>query len=149
VIIQHRTVSRGGDDDDDDDDDDENTKLGYFEADWRRWKDHHAALIYRNFRMLFPDHEVFIVRDDDPDWRDCFACQVRAYANTEVLVGIHGAGLTNVMFLPPGAILVEIAGTFDGRTVPVCGYFGPTAGELTTSMLLMCYSYSCVYCILS
>jgi len=33
-------------------------------------------------------------------------------------VGIHGAGLTNIMFMKPGGTLVEITGEFDGRMAP-------------------------------
>ena len=30
-------------------------------------------------------------------------------------------GLTNIMFMPPGSLLVEIVGVFDGRMLPLCG----------------------------
>ena len=48
----------------------------------------------------------------------CIACQVRLYAKADILVGIHGAGLTNLMFMRPGGTLVEITGEFDGRMAP-------------------------------
>jgi hypothetical protein len=38
-----------------------------------------------------------------------FAAQVRLMADTAVLVAPHGAGLTNMMFCPPGTQVVEIA----------------------------------------
>ncbi len=34
-------------------------------------------------------------------------------------------GMTNVMFMRPGSLLVEIVGQFDGRMLPLCGYHGP------------------------
>lgn len=37
-----------------------------------------------------------------------FAEQLRVIQTTDVLVGVHGAGLTHALFLPPGASVVEI-----------------------------------------
>lgn len=56
---------------------------------------------------------------------ECLACQIHAYSQADVIVGIHGAGMTNVMFMQPGSLLVEIVGQFDGRMLPLCGYHGP------------------------
>ena len=36
-----------------------------------------------------------------------FAEQVQLFSDAEVIVGIHGAGLANLLFAPPGAIVVE------------------------------------------
>lgn len=48
-----------------------------------------------------------------------FAEQVRLFSEAEVVVGPHGAGLTNVMFMPAGGSLVEL---LDHRRVKSC-YF--------------------------
>lgn len=37
-----------------------------------------------------------------------FQQQVEAMANTGVLLGIHGAGLANAMFMPAHSVLVEV-----------------------------------------
>jgi hypothetical protein len=37
-----------------------------------------------------------------------FGGQVAAVRNATLLIGVHGAGLTNLMFLPTGAAVVEI-----------------------------------------
>jgi len=71
-----------------------------------------------------------------------FADQVRLFANAEIIVGTHGAGLANAVFAPPGAIVVELrertlrpegvsafaalAGLFDQ---PYGLVLGPAAGE--------------------
>lgn len=56
------------------------------------------------------------------------ACEIAVYRDVDLLVGVHGAGMTNVMFMPPGrSVLLEITGIFDGRILPVCGYHGPLA----------------------
>eukprot|EP01035_Chromulina_nebulosa_P017072 gene17072-22584_t len=49
------------------------------------------------------------------------------YANADIVIGVHGAGMTNIMFMRPGSLLVEIVGQFDGRMLPYCGYYGPLA----------------------
>jgi len=34
--------------------------------------------------------------------------QIRLYADAEIIVGVHGAGLTNILFAPAGALVIEI-----------------------------------------
>ncbi len=40
--------------------------------------------------------------------RMSFEAQVRAFAAARIVVGTHGAGLTNVIWAPPGALLLEL-----------------------------------------
>eukprot|EP00747_Dinoflagellata_sp_TGD_P169927 gnl/TRDRNA2_/TRDRNA2_200166_c0_seq1.p1 gnl/TRDRNA2_/TRDRNA2_200166_c0~~gnl/TRDRNA2_/TRDRNA2_200166_c0_seq1.p1 ORF type:complete len:490 (+),score=80.90 gnl/TRDRNA2_/TRDRNA2_200166_c0_seq1:47-1516(+) len=55
-----------------------------------------------------------ILRDDDIEVAEVdlslmlFAAQVEAVAHAKVLVGAHGQGLFNLIFLPPGGAVVEI-----------------------------------------
>ena len=42
-------------------------------------------------------------------WEDlCFEDQIRKAASTDVLIGIHGNNLTNLIFMKPGTLVVEI-----------------------------------------
>jgi hypothetical protein len=54
----------------------------------------------------------------------CIGCRVNLLSKTNVYVGAHGAGLTNVIFMPPGSLLVEIVMKFSGVSTPLCGSFG-------------------------
>jgi len=76
---------------------------------------------------VFLQHTVILLSDQDKEMNGCISCQIALYQKTNVLVGLHGAGLTNVMFMPPDSLLVELTGEFDGRMAPVCGYHGPLA----------------------
>ena len=87
-----------------------------------------------------------MISSEDPAMSNCLDCQIREYASADVIVGLHGAGIvtmptyestitcescragvTNVMFMKPHSVLIEIIGKFDGRMLPVCGYHGPLA----------------------
>lgn len=54
-------------------------------------------------------------------------CDIALYQRADIVIGFHGAALTNVMFMRPGTVLVEIVGGYDGRMIPVCGIYGPLA----------------------
>lgn len=94
---------------------------------WREWNNTMADTVVAGFRKSFPDHLVLKASDSDVALKRCVWCQVALYQRASVLVGIHGAGLTNLMFMAPGTVLVELTGEFDGRMAPVCGYHGPLA----------------------
>ena len=57
----------------------------------------------------------------------CFKEESAIYTQADVIIGSHGAGFTNMMFMRPGTTAFEIVGAFDGRFTPVCGYHGPFA----------------------
>jgi hypothetical protein len=94
---------------------------------WREWNDTMTDTVLGAFRETFPGHLVLKASDNDGPLKRCVWCQIALYQRASVLVGIHGAGLTNLMFMAPGTVLVELTGEFDGRMTPVCGYHGPLA----------------------
>ena len=83
-------------------------------------------------------YQVILLNSHDSYWTNCMTCQIRMYANTDILIGLHGAGLTNIIFMPPNSLVVELAAQFDGRMQPLCGYHGPLAGISSL--------YFCKYC---
>jgi hypothetical protein len=42
------------------------------------------------------------------DYRTPFETQVKDVASAGLLVGVHGAGMTNLMFLPPNGAVIEL-----------------------------------------
>jgi capsular polysaccharide biosynthesis protein len=57
--------------------------------------------------------------------------QVELFARTAVLVGDHGAGLANLVFMRPGAAVLELTNERCGRH---CGdYFRPLAALMNLS----------------
>jgi hypothetical protein len=45
-----------------------------------------------------------IIVDDEVDFEE----QVKMFAGTGVLISVHGAGLMNQIFMPPGSVTIEI-----------------------------------------
>ena len=50
------------------------------------------------------------------------------FNRAEIVVGVHGAGLTNAVFMKPGGIMVEAVPHFDSRHAPITGIFARLAG---------------------
>lgn len=55
-------------------------------------------------KLTFPDMDVRVVDFAELD----LAAQIRVAHSTDILVGVHGAGLIHGMFLPPHSAVVEI-----------------------------------------
>jgi hypothetical protein len=50
----------------------------------------------------------FEVRMAEPDQHTDMATFARLVNSADVMVGVHGAGLTNMVFLPRGAVLIQV-----------------------------------------
>ena len=118
---------------------------------WREFSEDLFVRQYKAFHDEFSSkYNLIILRQDDTKLSRCIACQINLFSKVDVLIATHGAGITNIMYMKPGAVLVEIVGKFDGRMLPVCGYHGPLAslfGEehtcfsfvLTLILHILCY----------
>ncbi len=94
----------------------------------RSWDNTTFAHVIASFQGAFPNHKVIALsesRNDDPSC--CLACDITLFTHADVLVGEHGAGLTNMMFMPKGSLVVELVGVMKDVTMPICGYYGPYA----------------------
>ena len=87
----------------------------------RDWSSAFAKKLSAALRARFSSsHEVLVRRSSV---KQTLAEDVLQYSGADVLVGLHGAGLTHSMFLPSGSVVAEITGYWDGRMLPLCGYF--------------------------
>ncbi len=92
---------------------------------WREWDNETFNSLYNAVSKKFTEHNIVTVRGDDSYYTKCIECQVMVYKNADAIIGIHGAGMQNIMHMNPGTLLYEIVGKFDGRMLPLCGYHGP------------------------
>ena len=94
----------------------------------RDWDKEQTKLVIEAFQRAFPSHNV-ICHDSEAIQNDnfCMGCEFMEMKNAEVLVGLHGAGLTKNIFMPPGGLLVELSPSYNDAQMPLCGYYGNMA----------------------
>ena len=91
----------------------------------RRWPGRHggATAVRAELLRAFPSHRVKIFSDMDEEMMRCVACQVQLFSKADVVVAMHGAGLTNTIYMKPGGVVVECVPNFDSRMAPIVGIF--------------------------
>lgn len=67
----------------------------------RLWSNEFIARFQQQLESYFPDYEVKLFSDKDEELMKCFLCQVKLFSETSVLIGIHGAGFANQIFMKP------------------------------------------------
>ena len=67
----------------------------------------------------------------------CPICEVKLFSEANIVVGVHGAGLTNTMYMKAQQVVVELVSTFDSRHAPLTGIFP----RLSALLGLHHYSY--------
>ena len=115
-------------------DEDDNTKNARYTArcDERSWNETFFRRFVDEVNSSFGEtHDVWIHQSSET-----LAAQIKLHASADIVFGLHGAGLTNVMFVRPGGLLVEIVGFWDGRILPLCGHYGPFASVFNINHLI-------------
>jgi len=85
----------------------------------RIWSDVFFEEIVGAISEAFPHYQVVTFSDKNVTLLQCIECQMELFSRSTVMVGMHGAGLSNMMFMPLGATVVEITPGLDGRMLPV------------------------------
>lgn len=82
---------------------------------YRIWKNNSAVIMKEEFARLYPEYEVRSFSDLDKELMACPPCTIRLFHRAEIVVSIHGAGMTNTMYMKPGSMVVEVLPYFDSR----------------------------------
>lgn len=103
----------------------------------RQWTDAFALRIMQHLRAAFPTHRVVLYSDKNETMMKCHACQIQAFAEADVLIGVHGAGLSNMLYMRPNSAVVELApyGN-DGRCLLGGGPFSRLATVLAHNYMI-------------
>ena len=79
---------------------------------------------------------IKVVKASDRNFWSCISCQMEEYRKTWLFIVSHGAGLTNILFMPVGTYVVEIA----SLQRPEEPYYS-SAGQMTYSLGQHYYHY--------
>ena len=94
----------------------------------RRWPKAELQTMLEQLKIIFPQHRLDIYSDVDKNLMKCRACQIKMFADADVVIAAHGAGMTNTMFMRPGGLIMEIVTAFDSRHAPLVGIFPRLSG---------------------
>jgi len=100
-----------------------------FWAGWRNMNNETFALVLASVEAhLRPSSVVVFSSGNDTQQQvDHYRNEIITYNEADILIGMHGAGLANLIFMRPGSIVVELTSDYEGKVGPVCGYTGPLA----------------------
>ena len=71
----------------------------------------------------FPYHQIDIFSDLNSTLMLSLPTQIAMFHNADIVIGMHGAGLTNSMYMSPGSVVIEVVREFDSRHAPIIGIF--------------------------
>jgi hypothetical protein len=103
----------------------------------RQWNDGFLDRLLIALRTSFPSFQVHVYNDRNETLMTCFTCQVETIAKADVLIGVHGAALSMMLYMPPNSAVIEIApyGN-DGRCLLGGGPFSRLAAVMSHNYMI-------------
>jgi hypothetical protein len=101
-----------------------------YDHDIRSWPKAFLQVLLQNLAQEFPELDVEVFADSNSTIMTCQPCQVRLFSNAQIVIGHHGAGLTNTLYMPRGGVVVEVVPFFDSKHAPGVGIFPRVASVI-------------------
>jgi len=103
----------------------------------RQWSDAFTNQIAQQLQDEFPMFQVTIFSDRNETMMRCHACQIQVFNKVRVLIGVHGAGLANMLYMKSNSAVIEF-GPYgnDGRCLLGGGPFSRIASVLSHNYMI-------------
>jgi hypothetical protein len=103
----------------------------------RQWNEDFTQRLMTALQARFPTYQLVLYSDRNETLMRCYACQIEQFAAAKVLVGVHGAGLGNMIYMRPNSAVVEMApyGN-DGRCLLGGGPFSRAAALMAHNYMM-------------
>jgi hypothetical protein len=103
----------------------------------RQWSDSFANSIFIALKNTFPQFNIILLSDKNDTLMTCYSCQIKLFHTVDVLIGVHGAGLGNMLYMKPNSAVVEL-GPYgnDGRCLLGGGPFSRLAAVLSHNYMI-------------
>lgn len=103
----------------------------------RQWSDEFTEEIVKALESTFSDLKVVLFSDRNISLMSCHSCQIQQFAEANVLIGVHGAGLANMLYMEPNSAVIEI-GPYgnDGRILLGGGPFSRMAAVMSHNYMI-------------
>ena len=76
----------------------------------RQWNNNFTMLLMNELQRTFINHyDIRIYSDRNESVMKCFECQIQIFHEAKVLIGVHGAGLSYMLYMQPNSAVVELA----------------------------------------
>lgn len=90
----------------------------------RFWPKSDFKDLLHQLSVVFKHHDLVVFSDENSTLMTCPLCQVEMFAQADVAIGIHGAGLANILYMKKGSFVVEVVPKYmDSRHLPIVGIF--------------------------
>lgn len=76
----------------------------------RQWNNDFTMILMNELQRKFIDHyDIRLYSDRNESVMKCFECQIQIFHEAKVLIGVHGAGLSYMLYMQPNSAVVELA----------------------------------------